>query len=280
MKRKLLWATMFMILISASGQICAAGVGILNGLTHARSVEAGTTYEGIIVLNNMGDSAEEVRLYQTDYRFLYDGKKFYDDPGQNLRTNAPWITYSPERLRIPAQGQIEVKYQVSVPGDPTLLGSYWSVIMIEVIPPVNAAPSSKSTDQISFGIAQVFRYAVQIVTHIGNSGERNIKFLNIKMEDTENKRSLHVDVENTGERWLRPYLTIEIYDEDGNPAGVFEGGRWRIYPGTSVRYSVDLTGMTEGKYSALILVDNKDDNVFGAQYSLEIKSRVRVRSDK
>jgi hypothetical protein len=71
---------------------------------------------------------------------------------------------------------------------------------------------------------------------------------------------------------LRPFLTLELYDEQGLAAGTFEGGRWRIYPGTSVRYAVDLSKVDKGKYSALILVDNKDENVFGAQYSLEIDS--------
>ena len=272
MKRAVFSTIAFLLIFTASQGICMAGVGILNGLTHVRSVELGTVYEGVLILNNTGDRAEDVRIYQTDYRFLFDGKKFYDDPGLNPRSNAPWISYSPERLSVPAQEQIQVKYQVSVPRDVSLAGTYWSILMVEVIPAAASASSQKSQDKISFGITQVFRYGVQIVTHIGDSGERNIRFLNIQLEDKENKRFLNIDVENTGERWLRPYLTLELYDEQGVQAGILEGGRWRIYPGTSVRYSVELGQLAKGKYSALILVDNKDENVFGAQYSLDIKS--------
>jgi hypothetical protein len=272
MKRAAFMTALFLLIFAASQGLCRAGVGILNGLTHARSTEAGTVYEGLLVLNNTGDRAEEVQIYQTDYRFLYNGKKFYEDPGQNPRSNATWISFAPERLRIPAQEQIELKYEVMVPRDSSLKGTYWSVLMVEVIPPAKAALSEKSRDQISFGITQVFRYAVQIVTHIGSSGERNIRFLKISLEDKEDKRFLIIDVENTGEHWLRPFLTLELFDSEGNPAGTFDAGRWRIYPGTSVRYQVDLSQVAKGQYSALILVDNKDENVFGAQYSLDITS--------
>ena len=49
----------------------------------------------------------------------------------------------------------------------------------------------------------------------------------------------------------------------------FETDRKRLYPGTSVRYSVDLTEVASGSYQALVVVDNGDEHVFGAQYGLE-----------
>ena len=79
-----------------------------------------------------------------------------------------------------------------------------------------------------------------------------------------------MDVENIGERWLTPVLFVELYAENGEYAGKFEGGKWRIYPGTSVRYRVDLTSLPEGTYKALIFVDNLDEYVFGAEYTLDI----------
>jgi len=43
----------------------------------------------------------------------------------------------------------------------------------------------------------------------------------------------------------------------------------RIYPGTSVRHKIDLSSLPGGKYMALVVADNGDEYIFGAQYTLE-----------
>ena len=84
----------------------------------------------------------------------------------------------------------------------------------------------------------------------------------------DGKRQLLVDVENTGERWLRGTLWVELYAKEGALVGRFDAGRLRMYPGTSVRYTVDLAGVLAGSYKALIVIDCGDDDVFGANVNL------------
>ena len=146
------------------------------------------------------------------------------------------------------------------------------------------APAEAASDknQIRFGVRQVMRSGIQVVTHIGETGARKIQFLKTDLIRSGSSKSLAIDVLNTGERWLRPFLTADLVDEKGVSLGRFDGGRWRLFPGTSVRYTIDFGMIPDGKYKALIVLDNKDESVFGAQYTLDFTAKAepgRARSD-
>lgn len=268
-------AALFLFLIMVLST--QAAVGVINGLTHERVAKIGEAYGGVILLKNTGLTAEDVKLYQRDFRFTFEGKKFYDKPGQLQRSNASWITFSPQRVTVAPGGSTEIRFNVHVPDDTVLKGTYWSLIMVEGSHAPSSAEGAPKGGKITFHINQVMRYAVQIVTHIENSGERNVKFLKTGLLTKNGKKILTVDVENTGERWLRPTLYLDLFDSEGKHQGKYKGERWRIYPGTSVRYQVDLSGIPKGKYTALLLLDNNDDYVFGAQYTLDFNASFEER---
>ena len=144
--------------------------------------------------------------------------------------------------------------------------------MVEGIP--RDSPESSSADDdgdVSLGIRQVFRYGIQMVTHIGNTGTRDLRFLTPQIQKDGDARYLLVDAENIGERWLRSACTAELYDTKGNYVQEFDGGMLRMYPGTSVRFRVDLSTVEEGTYRALVILDCGDDDVFGASYTLKVQ---------
>ena len=265
-------ATLLLTAFLAPAGWAQPSIGIVNGLTHENKARAGETYETIIFLKNFGDREARIKIYQTDFYFYADGSQYYSEPGKIDRSNAAWITYYPRRNVIPAGETTEIKCVIAVPDEPSLVGTYWSMIMIEPVPEAGAEEQTIEKDQVRFGIKQLLRYGIQIISHIGETGTRQIKFLNTEFLKEEGKKILQVDVENIGERWLRPVLFVELYDESGQMAGKFEGGKWRIYPGTSVRYRVDLTDVPAGTYKAMIIVDNLDEHVFGAEYTLDIQS--------
>lgn len=248
-----------------------AGVSIVGGLTHQKKAEPGETYKGSIIINNTNDQPQEVKIYQTDYCFRFDGTNDYGLPGKLERSNADWLSFSPRRLIILPKETAKVNYTIKVPNDLNLVGTYWSMIMVEGIPKGSRESSQPEKDKTKVGITQIMRYAIQMITHIGNSGERRLKFLETKLLREKEKRFLQVDMENIGQRWLRPFLWAELYDENGRYIGRFEGRRKRIYPGTSVRYTVDLTNVPEGTYKALVVADSGGDYIFGANYTLKFE---------
>jgi hypothetical protein len=249
----------------------SAGVSIVGGLTYQKQAGAGETYKGIIFLKNNGTEPQELKLYQTDYQFRFDGSNSYGTPGKLPRSNANWLSFNPHRLVVPAGETASVSYTVKVPNNPNLNGTYWSMIMVEGIPKSSPESTLAEKDKAKIGITQVIRYGVQMVTDITDSGERKIGFLDIKLLKENEKRTLQIDIENTGQRWLRPAVWAEIYNDTGDYIGRFEGGKKRIFPGTSVRYKVDLSEIPSGNYKALLVADCGGDHIFGANYSLKLE---------
>jgi hypothetical protein len=262
------------LVLAMSPLIMRAQVGIVNGLTQEKICKPGETFESFVSLKNNGPMEETVRIYQTDYSFSADGKTFYAVPGKAARSNAAWISVNAKQVMIPGLASRDVKYSCRVPEVDSLIGTYWSIIMFEVVPPAERAKSDPAKKEINFGVNQVMRYGVQIVTHFGETGTRSLKFLKTELLEGKEGKTLQVDIENNGERWLRPFSYVEIYTENGEPAGRVEGERWRIFPGTSARFKFDVNALKPGVYNALIVFDNKDASVFGAQYKLNVTPSV------
>jgi hypothetical protein len=243
-----------------------AGISVGGGLTHERVVRPGGSYEGVVTIINTGHEPEEVQIYQTDYRFTCEGDYFYDEPGRAARSNAEWVDFSPRLVAVPSEATVDVSYTITVPEEEHLVGTYWSLLMIEVGGVNSGDTGAAKQDDVSLGINQIVRYGVQIVSHIADTGERRLDFLETRILRAGSERFLEVDLENVGERWLRPLVWAELYDDNGEFMGRFEAGKLRIFPGTSARYKVDLTEVPGGEYKAVVVADCGADDVFGATY--------------
>lgn len=243
----------------------------MGGLTHERVAKVGETYRGVIFIRNSSEKLQEVKVYHTDYLFFFDGRSIYGEPGKDARSNANWISFRPKRLTIPPKETSGVNYTVNVPDDENLVGTYWSMLMVEGISKNSPGAIREEKGKVKLGIRQVTRYGIQMVTNIGDTGARRLKFLETKLLKEEERRILQVDMENIGERWLRPFLWAELYDEKGSYIGRFEGGGWRIYPGTSVRYRLDLSQAPKGEYKALVIADCGGEDVFGVTCTLKFE---------
>ena len=248
---------------------CLGGVSVIGSLARHHNVQSGEAFEGIILLKNTGDDAVEMSVAQNDYLFTADGNNRYEKPAIHARSNAAWLNASPSRVTLPPQGTASVYYKGVVPKDVAVVGTYWSMIMIE---PVATPPPAVegAENKISMGLQTVTRFAVQIVSEIGSTGTEELKVQDKSLVSDGGKRVLRLDVANTGERAQIPGLWAELFNEQGVSLGRFEGGRWRIYPGCSVRYKVDLTDVPAGKYTAMVVMDTGGEYVTGAQYALEI----------
>jgi hypothetical protein len=213
-----------------------ANVAISGGLTHENTAKPGDTYQGAITLTNLDEEPQDAKLYQTDYTFFADGRAIYGDPGSIERSNTSWITFSPSLVTIPPKGTSEIIYTVKVPLSKELIGTYWSMIMVEGIPKIT--PEEIDDGKPKVGVKTLIRYGIQMITHIQDTGTRRLKFLGTKLTKSEEERILQIDVENTGQRMLRPTIWCEIYDSKGTLVTRLEGKKARTYPGTSIRYNV------------------------------------------
>lgn len=263
--------------VSAAMLFCAeaaAQISVVGELSNDKDARPGEKYEGAVSVRNDSNEPQEVKVYQTDYMFFRDGTNTYGEPGTVPRSNAKWITFSPSFVTVPPLSTVTISYSVDVPQDTPamkLVGSYWSMLMVEGIAKGSAeSAAQQDPKKTQMGIRQTIRYGIQIATHIAETGTKKINFVDAKLiPDEKGKRYLQVDLENTGELWIRPEVYVELFDDQGASKGKFSGVRYRMYPGTSVRQMIDLTSAAAGSYKALVVVDAGGEDVYGAEYTLK-----------
>jgi hypothetical protein len=242
-----------------------ADVMVLNGLTHEFTVTGGSKATGSIRLANASEQVRSVRLYQTDYRFTQAGDSHYDQPGTLSRSNASWITLNQLFVTLQPKEEINVEFELVVPELNVLTGTYWSVIMVEGLKP----PDTETSTQ-GISINTILRYAIQIISHIGDTGSRNLEFLAFDLSQSEGIAQFDVSIGNSGERGLRPELSLELFDENGRSVGIFRADSKRIYPDTSTRFTIPLRDIPPGNYTGVLLADCHDDYIFGTNVSIQL----------
>jgi hypothetical protein len=243
-----------------------AQIAVLSSTVEEKIAVPGEKYTGTIIVSNPGSQPQVARIYQTDYRFAADGTAHYDDPGTQPRSNATWITPQATRITIPANSQVAVPYSVVVPQGDSLRGTYWSLIMVEG---ATAEPTAAAAGKPAVAVGAVMRYAIQLATHIQNSGTRTVKFTSpAATKSADGLAVLDVDMLNTGERGYRPTLWVEVYDEKGVLRGKAKQSRGLLYPGTSLHQHFDLGKLASGTYKAVIFADTGEESVFATQYTI------------
>jgi hypothetical protein len=245
----------------------AAQIAVVGSTVEERVSAPGESYLGTIVVRNLTRQDQPVRIYQTDYLFFADGTSHFDDPGTTPHSNAKWITPTVRSLLIPPASEMTVTYTVKIPQNDSLVGTYWSTIMVEGAP-TEAGRSSGGRPQV--GVGAVMRYAVQVATHIRTSGSRKVNFANSRfLTNPDSTQSFELEVQNVGERAYRPALWIEVYDEQGSLKANARQERGLLYPGTSLKQTFALGKLPHGTYRAIVFADSGEDAVFASQFTLK-----------
>jgi len=261
---RIAWTAAVIAIVLPAGS--GAQIAVVGSTVEERTAAPGESYTGTIVVRNLTQQDQPVRIYQTDYLFFADGTSHFSDPGTTERSNAKWITPTVRSLLVPPSSEMTVTYVVKVPAD-SLAGTYWSAIMVEGTP-TEAGRSSGGRPQV--GIGAVVRYGVQVATHIRTSGSRKVSFANSRFltDTTTGQQTFELEVKNVGERAYRPALWIEVYDEQGSLRANTRQERGLLYPGTSLRQVFALGKLTPGTYRAIVFADSGEDAVFASQFTL------------
>ena len=260
-------STRLVVLLTLIANTAAAQIAVVGNTVEERVAAPGETYAGTIVVRNLTQQPQPVRIYQTDYRFFADGTSHFDEPGTTPRSNATWITPTVRSLVVPPASEMSVTYTVQVPTREGLSGSYWSTVMVEGAPS-EAGRSSGARPQL--GLGAVMRYAVQVATHIGTTGVRTVAFENSRfLTNPDGTQAFELDVKNTGDRAYRPALWIEVYDEAGTLRANARQERGLLFPGGSLKQVFALGRLAAGTYRAVVFADSGEDAVFASQFTLK-----------
>lgn len=252
------------VLLFISNKIMA-GVVVINGLSHIEEVVPGGIYRGVIEIQNTSEIAQAVQLRSYDYRYNSDGETFYDEPGSHGRSNAKWVDLSPAFLTLAGKEKTTVAYEIKIPDNADLYGTYWSVVMVESVNALDDEALRKGVN-----INTQVRYAVQLSTTIAKKGKKNLSFTKAEIKNEDGQRFLAIDIENPSDCLLTPQVSAELFDENGQSIAILDSDKRKLYPGTSVRFYVPIKNVPNGSYQAMVLADCSDENIFGVNVSLEI----------
>ena len=136
--------------------------------------------------------------------------------------------------------------------------------MVEGVVPIDP------NQQGDLNIRTVTRYAIQMVTEMTDEGAGSLKFMEPTLvKEANNKLFLAVDLLNNGDHYIAPEISIELFDDAGESAGIITAPKKGLYPTTSTRFKLDLEGIPSKKtYKAMIIAAGQGDDVFGLEYTL------------
>lgn len=241
-----------------------ASIVILNGLTHENTALPGETYRTQIEIQNVAEVEKSVKIYLKDYWYNHKGESRHDDPGTLERSSGEWISFQSDLILLAPQEKSLINVEIKVPEGENIEGTFWSVLMVEgVVPPDTSRSAGVS-------ITTALRYAIQMITNIGNSGERNLNFAGLQLGKVGEYSVVQVVLENVGERLLKPQMSIELFDNNGNSVGTLVADQRKTLPGTSVLVNLKLEGIKPGTYTGVLVADCGGDNIFGTNVSFEI----------
>ncbi len=261
MIRRSLAITAFLILLFHLSSI--ASIEVVGSLRHITKAGSGDVYKGEIKVQNSGDKDQEIKVYQTDLFYNNEDYTYYNEPVSHNRSNANWIEYSPKTTIVSANSTLFIQYQITVPDEDSLAGTYWSILMVEGVNPIDP------TMEGQFNINTVTRYAIQLITEIRESGLGKLEFLDPSLVREGNELFLAVDIINTGDHYISPDVSIELFDDKGESVKVIHAPKKGLFPGTSARYRFNLEGIADEKtYQTIIIAAGEGEDVFGLEYTL------------
>ncbi len=102
---------------------------IPSGLTNRYDVTSGETVEAKISVKNASDQIQRYYVKKKDYLFFADGSNIYGEPGKIERSNANWYEL-PEFIIVNPEDTYELLFDIKVPDNSSMNGTYWSMIKI------------------------------------------------------------------------------------------------------------------------------------------------------
>lgn len=229
----------------------------------------GETYSGYVTATNSGEDEVRLRAYLGDWRTTPDGMEYFA-PGEFARGAAAWMQLSPTQLAIPPGGSERIYYEIAVPEDTALAGSYWAMIFVEdaIAPPV----PPDGSEQPQMAIRTLLRYGVQVYVTIPGTEIRDAVFTGTGLVQVEGGFDLSATIENRGNIHLRPTTWLELRNTEGETVYSAEHMRLTVLPGCTREYLFELRNLTlhPGKYFALVIADYGAPTLVAAQAELEV----------
>jgi hypothetical protein len=247
------------------GAGAAAQVTVVGELIHEREATAGEAFTGVVRVTNPSAVAQRVRITSADV--VVDSSGYRVRPsGSHERSNAGWLALEADDFVLPAGGTVAVRYAVDVPAHPpgSGSGSYWSSLLVRGTPEPEGGEDARG---LGTSARMVVQFGIQVVTHVLGPDSRAVEFVDPSVDEDG---VLRVSIANRGDRAVRPAMRIEAYDGAGVRVDIWTPDRkGLLLPGRVAPLSFDLSRLTPGPYSVLLLVDVGADVVHATRLAIQ-----------
>ena len=233
-------------------------------------VSPGDTVTGSIPVTNTTDEPRIFRVYLGDWVRTGDstGYELSDEGNPEPRSCREWVVYSPERATIEPGEERDIAYELHIPDDPSLSGSYWAMVYIEGIP--EEEPDLEQVTEegtVSIGVRTVFRYAIQIYTTIEGTEFREAAFATLNMEPTAESLNVTAVLENRGNVILQPDVWLELSNSAGETVYINEHDGHTVLPESARDFVFELRDLPieSGEYLVTVYADYGVPRLIAAQ---------------
>jgi hypothetical protein len=194
---------------------------------------------------------------------------FATELGQEERSATAWISYTPEIVNLEPGETAEVRYQISIPADTTLAGSYWGVLFVQPIESEEEiqAVVESDPDKPSVGIFIKFRYAIRIYVTIGNDPPAKPQFVGLEAEPLSDGLQVKPMLRNDGKVFVKPVLTVQLRDLAGNVVFQSTAMPVTVLPESLYRANIEARPLylEDGEYLLVVIGDTGDPQMIAAQ---------------
>lgn len=235
----------------------------------------GQASHGTIQVENQGSSPVTLDVYLQDWEYLEGGSgdKLFSPPGSSAWSAAPWVSYFPSELTLPAHGKGVVEYTIRVPADAR--GGRYAVLFFESILGRTPANADGVSVQYTGRLGSLFEIAV--AGTVQRSGD--IADLTVGRPDEDRALALGYAFRNTGNVAIRPKAYVNIVDAAGQYFGRGEFPQLYTFPGRSGASTTEWTGsLPPGDYTVLVTVDVGEAEPLVAERPLRVAHALAIEA--
>ncbi|MEP0813240.1 MAG: hypothetical protein HRF49_01065 [bacterium] len=273
---RIFFAASLFVVFLAGGALAQGFSVALGGQEFTAS--PGETVSGRISVSNGSEKPTGVKVYAGD--LVRDAEKtqsyqFKDEGGYESRSLIPWLTFTPDQITLDPGGSAEVLYQIEIPADESLSGSYWGVIYVSSIPseePLFKEDEPAEEKKPKIGIRMVFRYAVKIYVTIKGTETRGGTFKALNVAPAKGGFDATALFENTGNVWMRPKCWLELRDATGAAVFTQEHSEQTVLPESALDFKFEVRGapVPPGEYLLMVIADYGGEKLVAAQARVNI----------
>jgi hypothetical protein len=238
----------------------------------------GEHYSGVVNVVNMASEPITVKLSPWDMvreAGETDNYPYTSLEGMEPRSLLPYVTYVHDMVTVPPGKTAAIPFDVDIPEDPSLNGSYWFVMMTEQVTEdeVIFPEEEEEPEAPVIGVQHKLRFALVFMVTIKDSEHvLKAKFSGIKIVKESGIPRVTATLSNQGNVYIKPEPWLEIRDSTGALTHTEDGNRRTVLPESGLDFNFFLkdTLFNPGEYLLLVIADYGKPNLIAAQGRLTI----------